>query len=167
MRAVVQRVRRARVTISGASGERVETGAIEAGLLVYLGIASGDGPAEVDWCARKIAELRLFPGAGGASGAEAADRIDRSVDEAGGAVLLVSQFTLYADTRRGRRPSFTDAAAPQIAAPLVQAVGDALRARGLRVAEGRFGAHMLVESENDGPVTIILDSADRDRPRRA
>lgn len=163
MRAVIQRVLRARVSVEGAT-----TGSIETGLLVYLGIAPADGPAEVDWCARKIAEMRLFPGM---PGTEAADRPDRSVEDlvAGGedaAVLLVSQFTLYADTRRGRRPAFTDAAGPEIAAPLVDAVRDALRARGLRVEEGRFGAHMLVESQNDGPVTIILDSADRDRPRR-
>lgn len=152
MRAVIQRVRRARVTVEG-----IETGAIEGGLLVYLGVAPTDGPVEVEWCARKIAELRVFPGA---PGSEAAERMDRAVEESGGAVLLVSQFTLYADTRRGRRPSFTDAAPPDIAAPLVQAVAHALRARGLRVEEGRFGAHMLVDSENDGPVTIILDSTD-------
>lgn len=163
MRAVIQRVHRARVTV-----EDVETGSIEAGLLVYLGIAPADGPVEVDWCARKIAEMRLFPGE---PDSDAADRPDRSVEDiaasdGGGAVLLVSQFTLYADTRRGRRPAFTEAAPPEIAAPLVDAVRDALRARGLRVAEGRFGAHMLVESVNDGPVTIILDSADRERPRR-
>lgn len=162
MRAVIQRVHRARVTVDGA-----ETGAIEAGLLVYLGIAPADGPAEVEWCARKIAEMRLFPGP---PGTEGEGRPDRSVEEIAsggeGAVLLVSQFTLYADTRRGRRPAFTDAASPEVAAPLVDAVRDALRARGLRVEEGRFGAHMLVESANDGPVTIILDSADRDRPRR-
>ena len=163
MRAVIQRVLRARVTVGG-----VEAGAIEAGLLVYLGIAPEDGAAEVEWCARKIAEMRLFAGA---PGTDVAERPDRSVDDlvASGedaAVLLVSQFTLYADTRGGRRPAFTEAAGPEIAAPLVDAVRDGLRARGLRVEEGRFGAHMLVESENDGPVTIILDSADRDRPRR-
>ena len=165
MRAVVQRVHRARVTILDEMGEGIETGAIDAGLLVYLGIAPGDGSSEVEWYARKIAELRLFPGA---PGSDAADRMDRSVEDLGpdGAVLLVSQFTLYADTRRGRRPAFTDAAPPDLAAPLVDAVRDALRTRGLRVEEGRFGAHMLVESVNDGPVTIILDSADRDRPRR-
>ncbi|MGE3857713.1 MAG: D-aminoacyl-tRNA deacylase [Dehalococcoidia bacterium] len=158
MRAVLQRVHHARVTVDDA-----ETGVIGPGLLVYLGIAPADGPAEVEWCARKVAEMRLFPGE---PGTEAAERPDRSVEETGGAVLLVSQFTLYADTRRGRRPAFTDAAPPEVAAPLVDAVRDALRARGLRVEEGRFGAHMLVESANDGPVTIILDSADRDRPRR-
>lgn len=163
MRAVLQRVHHARVTVANAAGESAETGAIGPGLLVYLGVAPDDGPAEVDWCARKIAGLRLFPGE---PDTEAADRPDRSVEETGGAVLLVSQFTLYADTRRGRRPAFIDAAPPEVAAPLVDAVRDALRSRGLRVEEGRFGAHMLVESANDGPVTIILDSADRERPRR-
>ena len=160
MRAVVQCVLRARVSVEGETA-----GAIEAGLLVYLGVAPADGPSEVEWCARKIAELRLIPCL---EGTEAANRMDRSVEDLGseGEVLLVSQFTLYADTRRGRRPAFTAAAPPDLAAPLVEAVAVALRARGLRVESGRFGAHMQVESENDGPVTIILDSADRERPRR-
>ncbi|MFA7248522.1 MAG: D-aminoacyl-tRNA deacylase [Dehalococcoidia bacterium] len=174
MRAVIQRVNRARVTIEGATPGGT-SGAIERGLLVYLGVARGDGDTEVQWCARKIAEMRLFPGD---PGTDATGRMDRSVEDlaigageagvggGGGAVLLVSQFTLYADTRRGRRPAFTGAAPPEVAAPLIAAVAAALRARGLRVEGGRFGAHMLVESENDGPVTIILDSTDRDRPRR-
>jgi D-tyrosyl-tRNA(Tyr) deacylase len=153
MRAVVQRVRGARVTVAGA-----EIGAIDGGLLVYLAAAPADGDAEVAWLARKLAELRVF--------ADGEGRMNRSVLEAGGAVLLVSQFTLYADTRRGRRPAFTGAALPELAAPLIEAVAAALRARGLPVAQGRFGAEMLVESVNDGPVTIILDSADRERPRR-
>ena len=153
MRAVVQRVLRARVTVDGA-----ETGAIEDGLLVYVAVAPEDTSTEVEWMARKLAELRLFEGANGF--------LDRSVEEAGGAVLLVSQFTLYADTRRGRRPDFTGAARPEVAAPLIDAVAVALRARGLHVAEGRFGAHMVVDATNDGPVTILLDSADLDRPRR-
>ena len=119
MRAVIQRVRRARVTVEG-----VQTGAIDGGLLIYLGVAPTDGPAEVDWCARKIAEMRLFSGE---PDGDAADRMDRSVEDLAtsgsgdGAVLLVSQFTLYADTRRGRRPAFTDAAPPDVAAPLVDA----------------------------------------------
>lgn len=154
MRAVVQRVLRARVTV-----DDVETGAIDDGLLIYLAIGPDDASTEVEWMARKLAELRLFPGPNGF--------LDRSVEEAGGAVLLVSQFTLYADTRRGRRPDFTDAARPEVAAPLIEAVATALRARSLRVAEGRFGAHMVVDAVNDGPVTILLDSADLDRPRRS
>ncbi len=153
MRAVVQRVARARVTVEGET-----TGAIDAGLLVYLGVGPDDGATEVEWLAAKVADLRIFPDEQG--------RFDRSVTEIAGGVLVVSQFTLYADTRRGRRPSFTDAAAPEVAASLVEAVMAALRGRGLSVEGGRFGAHMLVDAANDGPVTIVLDSADRERPRR-
>ena len=150
MRAVAQRVARAQVSVDGAV-----TGAIGPGLLVYLAAAPADGEREVEWCARKLAELRIFP--------DDAGRMNRSVAEARGAVLLISQFTLYADTRRGRRPSFFDAAPPEVAESLVAAVGDALCAHGLQVEGGRFGAHMLVEAVNDGPVTILLDSAG-DRP---
>ena len=153
MRAVVQRVSRARVTVDGET-----TGAIDAGLLVYLGIGPGDAEREVAWVASKVADLRVFP--------DEAGRFDRSVTDIAGSVLVVSQFTLYGDTRRGRRPSFTDAAPPEVAAPLVDRVMDAIRDRGLRVEGGRFGAHMLVDAVNDGPVTILLDSADLDRPRR-
>ena len=113
---------------------------------------------EVAWLTSKVADLRIFPDEQG--------RFDRSVTDISGSVLVVSQFTLYADTRRGRRPSFTEAAPPEVAAPLVERVMDVLRERGLRVEGGRFGAHMLVEAVNDGPVTIELDSADLDRPRR-
>lgn len=154
MRAVVQRVLRARVTVEGET-----TGAIEAGLLVYLGIGPEDGDGEVAWLTSKVAELRIFPDEQG--------RFDRSVADISGSVLVVSQFTLYADTRKGRRPSFTDAAPPEVAAPLVERVIDALRERGLAVEGGRFGAHMLVDAVNDGPVTILLDSSDLGRPRRA
>jgi D-tyrosyl-tRNA(Tyr) deacylase len=129
-------------------------GAIGPGLLVYVGVATGDGPAEVAWLARKIAELRLFP----ADVSEDARSMERSLADTGGAVLLVSQFTLLADTRRGRRPAFTAAASPEVATPLIDAIANALVARGIAVAQGRFGAHMRVESENDGPVTILLDS---------
>ena len=153
MRAVVQRVSRARVTVGGET-----TGAIDAGLLVYLGIGPEDGEREVAWVTSKVADLRVFP--------DEAGRFDRSVTDIAGSVLVVSQFTLYGDTRRGRRPSFTDAAPPEVAAPLVDRVMDAIRDRGLRVEGGRFGAHMLVDAVNDGPVTILLDSADLDRPRR-
>lgn len=153
MRAVVQRVTRAAVLVEGAV-----VGAIDHGLLVYVGAAVDDGNVEADWLARKLAELRIF--------ADDAGRMNRSVEEAGGGVLVVSQFTLYADTRKGRRPSFFDAAPPGVAEPLIDAVVAALRDRGLHVATGRFGADMLVDAVNDGPVTIVLDSADRDRPRR-
>lgn len=154
MRAVVQRVSSARVTVEGET-----TGAIEAGLLVYLGIGPEDDDREVAWLTSKVAELRIFPDEQG--------RFDRSVADISGSVLVVSQFTLYADTRKGRRPSFTDAAPPEVAAPLVERVMDALRERGLAVEGGRFGAHMLVDAVNDGPVTILLDSSDLGRPRRA
>ncbi len=153
MRAVAQRVTSARVTVDG-----VEVGAIGLGLLVYLGVAGGDGPDEAAWLARKLAELRIFE--------DDARHFDRSLLDVGGAALIISQFTLLADTRRGRRPSFTDAARTEVAAPLVEAVAQALEGLGVRVARGRFGAHMLVESVNDGPVTLHLDSAERDRPRR-
>jgi D-tyrosyl-tRNA(Tyr) deacylase len=152
LRAVLQRVSRARVRIANEV-----VGEIGHGLLVYVGVASGDGPDEVTWLARKLAGLRLFPG----ETAQGARSMERSVVDAGGAVLLVSQFTLLADTRRGRRPSFTEAAPPDIAVPLLDALAADLRSRGIEVAEGRFGAHMRVESENDGPVTIWLDSDER------
>lgn len=172
MRAVLQRVTSAEVRVAA---ERV--GRIERGLLAYIGVASTDGPADVAWLARKIAELRLFPaieggasaphpqplslGEGGAEPAAGARSMERSVVDAGGAVLLVSQFTLLADTRRGRRPSFSEAAAPEPATALLDALASALRARGIDVATGRFGAHMQVTCVNDGPVTIVLDSAGR------
>ena len=156
MRAVVQRVRRARVTIEGAAD--LPTGEIERGVLVFVGVAEGDSPAEAEWLARKVAELRIFE--------DDAGRFDRSLLDAGGSALVVSQFTLLADTRRGRRPSFTDAARPEVAEPLVERVMEELRNQGVHAEGGRFRAHMLVESVNDGPVTIVLDSADRDRPRR-
>lgn len=153
MRAVVQRVARARVTVDDE-----ETGSIEAGLLTYVGVALGDGDDEVDWLAAKLATLRIFPDEQG--------RFDRSLEDTDGAILVVSQFTLYGDTRRGRRPAFTSAAPPEVAEPLIEQLVATLRARQFEVATGRFGAHMLVDSLNDGPVTILLDSADRDRPRR-
>ncbi|HJM75589.1 MAG TPA: D-aminoacyl-tRNA deacylase [Dehalococcoidia bacterium] len=146
MRAVVQRVTRARVTIDGET-----SGEIAAGLLVYVGVAEGDSEDEACWLATKIAQLRIFDNDEG--------QFDRSLLDSGGAALVVSQFTLLADTRRGRRPSFTGAARPEVAEPLVEAVMKELRALGVTVAGGRFGSHMMVESENDGPVTIPLDSA--------
>ena len=153
MRTVLQRVSSARVTVDDQ-----ETGAIGAGLLVYLGVAAGDSNTEAEWLARKVAELRVFPDADG--------RFDRSLLDTRGGALVISQFTLLADTRRGRRPAFTGAAPPAEAERLVEAFAASLAALGIEVATGRFGAHMQVESTNDGPVTIILDTADRDRPRR-
>ena len=146
MRAVVQRVDRARVTVDGeVSGE------IGRGLLVYVGVAVGDGQTQAQWLSKKVAELRIFPGE--------ARGMDRSLLDSGGGALIVSQFTLLADTRKGRRPSFFEAAPPEDAEPLVAAVCEELRALGVTVAEGRFGAMMAVESTNDGPVTITLDTA--------
>lgn len=148
MRVVLQRVSEARVTVGGRT-----IGAIGAGLLVLVGAGADDTDADGEWIARKLAELRIFE--------DDAGRMNRSVEEAGGAVLLVSQFTLYADTRKGRRPSFTGALAPDRAAPLVDGLAAALRARGLSVATGEFGADMDVALVNRGPVTIVLDSRDR------
>lgn len=146
MRAVIQRVSEASVTVAGQV-----VGQIGRGLLVLLGVGHADGPGEAQQLAAKIAAMRIFPDADG--------RFNRSVLDVGGAVLVVSQFTLYADTRRGRRPGFSDAAPPELAAPLVDTFADALRAQGLAVALGRFGAHMQVALVNDGPVTIMLDTA--------
>ena len=128
------------------------------GLVVLLGVAAGDGPEDAAKLARKTAELRIF--------ADAAGRFDLSLLDISGQALVVSQFTLLADTRKGRRPSFTQAAAPDEAEPLVDAFCAALREVGVEVQTGRFGAHMLVEIHNDGPVTIVLDSGELERPRR-
>lgn len=145
MRAVVQRVRQARVIVDNEI-----TGSIDLGLLVYIGVAKGDQLAQSKWLARKISELRIFPSEKHA--------IDRSLIDSGGSALIVSQFTLLADARKGRRPSFVEAAPANLAEPLIKAVCEQLRVLGVTVNEGRFGAHMQVESTNDGPVTIILDS---------
>jgi D-tyrosyl-tRNA(Tyr) deacylase len=145
MRAVVSRVAWARVLVGGEV-----VGEIGPGLLLLVGVTHGDGDAEAAWLAAKVAGLRVFDDRQG--------RMNRSLAEVGGAALVVSQFTLYGDARRGRRPSYVAAAAPAQAAPLVEAVAKALAAEGVPVARGRFGAHMTVESAGDGPVTILLDS---------
>ena len=145
MRAVVQRVRRARVTTGGTVA-----GEIGAGLLIFVGVAHDDGPADVEYVAAKTRELRIFPDADG--------RMNRAVAEAGGAVLVVSQVTLQADCRKGRRPSLDGAAPGTTARALYEDVVAALRAGGLRVSTGVFQADMDVELVNDGPVTILLDS---------
>ena len=152
MRAVIQRVREAAVTVEGR-----EVGRIGPGFLVLLGVGHADTPADVAYLAPKIAHLRVFE--------DAAGKMNRSLLDVGGAVLLVSQFTLYADTRKGRRPSFTEAAPPAVAAGLVDACAAALRALDLPVATGIFQADMQVALVNDGPVTILIDSADRLQPR--
>ena len=145
MKAVVQRVTSARVTVD----TRV-VGEIGPGLLVFIGVANEDGPADVQYIAGKVRELRIFPDENG--------RMNRSVVETGGSVLVVSQFTLQADTRRGRRPSFDAAAPPALAQALYEDVVRILRETGIGVATGAFGAHMVVELVNDGPVTMLLES---------
>lgn len=154
MRAVVQRVREAVVTVE----ERV-VGQIGRGLLVLLGVAEGDNELTCDTVADKVAGLRIFSDAEG--------KFNLDVAAVGGAVLVVSQFTLLGDTRKGRRPSFVHAAPPDVAAPLVDRFAERLRSHGLPVATGQFGAQMLVSLVNDGPVTILLDSVDWERPRRS
>ncbi|HEY0035414.1 MAG TPA: D-aminoacyl-tRNA deacylase [Longimicrobium sp.] len=144
MRIVLQRVARARVTV----GERV-TGEIGPGLLLLVGFTEGDGDDALAWMAEKVAGLRIF--------ADDEGKMNRSVQDAGGGLLVVSQFTLYGDTRKGRRPSFVEAARPEIAIPLYERFLQMLRATGLPVQTGEFGAMMQVELVNDGPVTLILE----------
>ncbi len=153
MRAILQRVSSASVTV-----EAEIVGQIGMGLLVLLGIAPDDSPAEAELLADKTAHLRIF--------ADAEGRFDQSVLDVGGAILVVSQFTLYADVRKGRRPSFTAAAPPDVAAPLVEAYVSALRALHIPVATGVFGAMMHVALVNEGPVTIMLDSQVLQQVRR-
>jgi D-aminoacyl-tRNA deacylase len=153
MRAVVQRVSHARVVV----GDRV-VGAIRHGLLVFVGVEKADGSDDVDYTASKIRELRIFDDEGDANGRK---RMNRSVADVGGSVLIVSQFTLAGDVRRGRRPSFDDAAPPDRARELYEDVVRQLRDTGLTVATGEFQAMMRVQLENDGPVTILLDSRRR------
>ncbi|MFL6167517.1 MAG: D-aminoacyl-tRNA deacylase [Ornithinibacter sp.] len=140
MRAVLQRVSRATVTVDGqVVGELTRPG-----ILALVGVTHDDGPGQVALLARKITDLRILHG-------------ERSVLDEGAPVLVVSQFTLYADTRKGRRPSWNAAAPAPVAEPVVDQVVEALRARGVEVQTGRFGAHMEVELVNDGPVTILLE----------
>ena len=145
MRAVLQRVRRAKVTVEDAV-----VGEIAAGWLVLLGVGPTDTPAHADWLANKVANLRAFADAGG--------KMNVSVQDVGGSVLVVSQFTLYGDCQKGRRPSFTGAAPPAAAEPLYEAFVAALKMLGVPVATGRFAADMQVELVNDGPVTFVLDA---------
>ncbi|MFP5347773.1 MAG: D-aminoacyl-tRNA deacylase [Actinomycetes bacterium] len=141
MRAVVQRVSRASVTVDGAVVGAID----EPGLVVLVGVTHDDGPQQVEQIARKVADLRIL-------------RDEKSAADVGAPVLVVSQFTLYADTRKGRRPTWNAAAPGRVAEPVVEAVVEALRARGLTVATGAFGADMAVELVNDGPVTILLEA---------
>ncbi|HEY8391553.1 MAG TPA: D-aminoacyl-tRNA deacylase [Capillibacterium sp.] len=145
MRALIQRVSSARVRV----GAEI-TGEIGPGLLVFLGVGRNDGRAELEQLAEKIVHLRIFEDEEG--------KMNRSVLETGGGILVVSQFTLYADCRKGRRPNFLAAAPPETGRELYEQFVDTLRKKGMEVATGRFGAHMAVELTNDGPVTIMLDT---------
>lgn len=142
MRAVIQRVRRAAVVVAGETVGEIS----EPGLFVLVGVGHDDGAAEVELIARKVADLRILEG-------------EQSVTDAGAPVLVVSQFTLLADTRKGRRPSWNAAAPGDVAEPVVAQVVSALRQRGVTVATGRFGAHMDIELLADGPVTIVVDTS--------
>ena len=146
MRVVLQRVTRASVTI-----DHHVAGEIGEGFLLLAGFTHGDSPLQVDWMAEKVAGLRLFSDADG--------KMNLALADVGGAVLVVSHFTLYGDAAKGRRPSFIDAAPPDIAIPLYERFLGRLRAQGLRVEAGEFGADMKVELLNDGPVTLVLERA--------
>jgi len=145
MRAVLQRVSQACVIIDGETA-----GQIDRGLLVLLGVTATDTPDDARWLAEKLVGLRVFNDADG--------KMNLSLPDVGGSMLIVSQFTLYGDCRKGRRPSFIDAAPPEIAIPLYEAFINSVKAQGIPVATGRFGAMMQVELTNDGPVTLIVDS---------
>ena len=153
MRALIQRVTQASVTVDGEV-----LGQIGPGLVVFLGVAETDSQDEIDYIVSKVVNLRIFSDNGG--------RFNLSALDTDAQLLAVSQFTLYGDTRRGRRPSFSRAAAPEEAAGLFADTLDAFRETGLTVETGRFQAYMNVSLHNDGPVTIMLDSDDRNRPRR-
>ena len=144
MRLLLQRVKYGRVTVDG-----VMVAEIGPGMVILLGIGPQDGEEQARYLVEKITNLRIFKDEQG--------KINRSILEVGGEAIVVSQFTLYADTRKGRRPSFTEAAPPELAAPLVQRFAEMLAEQGVRTQTGEFGAHMLVEVANDGPVTIWLE----------
>ena len=144
MRTVIQRVRQASVSVDGEV-----IGEIKHGVVVLVGVADGDTEEDAEWLARKIAGLRIFEDQEG--------KMNAGLLEVGGAALVVSQFTLYADASKGRRPSFTDAAPPQVAEPLIEHFVNALREHDVPVETGVFGAYMQVEIHNDGPVTILIE----------
>ena len=152
MRALLQRVTRGRVSVDGA-----EVGSIGRGLVVLVGVAAGDGQEDIEYLVGKLVNLRIFGDDEG--------RFNLSLRDINGELLLVSQFTLLADTRKGRRPSFTTAAPPAEAGELFRSVVRRAEATGLKVATGRFQQYMQLEIHNDGPVTILLDSRDRQRKR--
>ena len=152
MRALIQRVSQASVSVEGQI-----VAAIKQGFVVLVGVGKEDSEADARYLAEKIANLRVF--------ADEAGKFNLSIIDISGELLVVSQFTLFASTRKGRRPSFTDAAPPEEAEPLVDTFVQYLRTAGLRVDTGRFQQHMLVEIHNDGPVTIFIDSEERLKPR--
>lgn len=154
VKALVQRVSRAAVSVDGEC-----VGAIAAGLCVFVGVGHDDDEADAELLADRIVGLRVF--------ADAQGKMNLSLRDSGGALLVISQFTLLGDTRRGRRPSFVAAARPDKAQPLVERVGACARAHGIEVAGGRFGAHMNVDIHADGPVTLMLDTRERRSSRRA
>ncbi|MEI7553793.1 D-aminoacyl-tRNA deacylase [Candidatus Chlorohelix sp.] len=149
MKAIIQRVRRGQVTV-----ENEVVGQCGKGFVVLVGVTHGDVQADADYLSNKISNLRIFEDNDGKMNLSALDLVPR------GELLVVSQFTLYADTRKGRRPSFLNAALPDVAEPLVHYFVNKIRETGLKVETGRFGAEMLVAIENDGPVTIVIDSAE-------
>jgi len=153
MRAVIQRVREAAVALDDQT-----VGAIGIGLMILVGVAHDDQEEDARWLAQKIATLRIFE--------DAAGKFNLSALDIGASALVVSQFTLYADARRGRRPDFIAAARPEIAEPLMERLVALLREQGLRVETGKFQARMVVKISNDGPVTIILDSPPKDKVTR-
>ena len=144
MRVLLQRVREGRVRVDGRT-----IAEIGLGMVILLGVGRGDGDSQIDYLVKKIAYLRIFE--------DDAGKINRSILDVGGAAIVVSQFTLYADTRKGRRPSFMEAAPPEIARPLVDRFAEKLAALGIPTQTGEFGAHMQVEIHNDGPVTIWIE----------
>ncbi|MGZ8378951.1 MAG: D-aminoacyl-tRNA deacylase [Gemmatirosa sp.] len=149
MRVLVQRVAHAEVRVTGPDGAPRVTGAIDRGFLLLVGFTHADGDEQLDWMAEKVLGLRLF--------ADAEDKMNRALADVGGALLVVSQFTLYGDARKGKRPSFIEAARPELAIPLYERFVERLRASGVRVETGEFGAMMQVELVNDGPVTLWLE----------
>jgi D-tyrosyl-tRNA(Tyr) deacylase len=153
MRVLVQRVSRARVVVAGET-----VGEVGRGLLLFVGVTHGDSDADAAFLAAKVAHLRIFDDATGTMNCSALDLLTEDPSSVG--ILVVSQFTLYADARRGRRPSYHRAADPRVAAPLVDRFAAALHELGLPVESGRFGAEMAVELVNDGPVTIWLESSE-------
>ena len=148
MKAVIQRVSKASVSI-----ERQEVGNIERGLVILLGVHEADTSADVEYLVKKIAQMRIFEDEQG--------KMNRSIEDIQGAVLSISQFTLFADTKKGNRPSFIAAARPEIAIPLYEAFNEEIKQRGIPVATGKFGADMAVSLVNDGPVTIVIDSQNK------